>query len=266
MKALEPAGAEMAVLDSIHQQEHLAFIAKLAQPEQVLGSRGGDSPLPLDALNQHRDRGRGNGIPHRLQIVVGDMLETGHRRLEPLLDLVLPCSGNPRQGPAMEGVQGGDDFKPALVMPEFARDLVKALIRLGTAVAEEDFPGSNQRNDVLRQTPLGLVVIEVRDVHQFSGLLDQGVGDRRGRMPKRVHSNASPEVRVTPSCDVPHIRTCPVAQNQIKAAVARNHILLEQTLYRRHIISHDGRRCWNDFFHAMPVKRKTKSLTKPRGV
>ena len=79
----------------------------------------------------------------------------------------------------MEGVDGGKNLEPALVVAELAGELEQALIGFDAAVAEEALAGADEADQRLRQPALRLVVIEIRGMNDFARLLDEGLGNRR---------------------------------------------------------------------------------------
>ena len=127
------------------------------------------------------------------------MPESLHHRLESLLDLLLAGGRDAGQGPAVEGIQRGDDFEPAFVVAELAGQLEQAFVGLGAAVAEEAFAGADQPHQRLGQPPLRLVVIEIGNVNQLPRLLDQRLGDLRVRVAQRRDRDAAAQVQVTPA-------------------------------------------------------------------
>src|SRR5579885_1147628 len=114
------------------------------------------------------------------------MPETRHRRLEAFFNLFLAGGGDGRKRPAMEGIDGGDDFKTALVVAEFAGELEQALVGLDAAVGKETFAGADEVDERLRESPLRSVIIKIGNMDELARLLDQGLGDGRGRMAERA--------------------------------------------------------------------------------
>ena len=130
LEALEAAGAEMPALHAVHEQQQLLFVAQLAQAEQVFRRGGRHAAFALDAFDHDGGRrGRKRGA-HGGQVVVGHLPEARHHRLKALLDLLLAGGGDACQRPAVEGIEGGDDFKAAFVVAELAGELEQALIGL----------------------------------------------------------------------------------------------------------------------------------------
>ena len=109
----------------------------------------------------------------------------------------------------MEGIDRGDDFEPAFVMAEFARQFEQTFVRLRAAVAEENFArGQISFDDRLRQPALRLVVIEIRDVDELLRLLDERLGDLRIRMAERSRPRCRRRDRGS-VCRRHHKHSCP---------------------------------------------------------
>src|SRR5947209_18128669 len=68
-------------------------------------------------------------------------------------------------------------------------------------------------------------------------------------MPQRAHCDAASQVEIAFTGDVVNVTARTMAQNNIEPAIARNHVLLEQVLNRRHIVSNERRWCWNNLVH-----------------
>ena len=196
------------------------------------------------------------------EVVVGHLPEARHHRLEPFLDLLLAGRGDARQRPAVEGVDGGDDFKPAFVVAELAGQLEQALVGLDAAVAEEAFAGADEADQRLRQPALRLVVVEIRGVDDLARLLDQRLGDGRVRVAQRTDRDAAAQIQVTPPGDVVEIAARAVAEHDVEAAIAGHDVLLEQRLHGRHVVAHDRRRRRNNVFHGLRVKRNEEIISR----
>src|SRR6185312_9576518 len=107
---------------------------------------------------------------------------------------------------------GRQDFESSFVMAEFARQLEQTFVRLRAAVAEKYLPRRDEIHDRLRQAPLRLVIIKIRDMHQLARLLNQRFGDRRVRVPERRHRDAAAEIEITLARDTINITARAVAQ------------------------------------------------------
>src|SRR5262249_42919786 len=98
---------------------------------------------------------------------------------------------------------------------------------LHAAVAEEAFAGANQLHQRLRQASLRFVIVEVRTVDQPFRLLGESLCNRRVAVPERTDGNAASEVEVAFAGNVVKIAASPVAQDDVKSAIARDDILLK---------------------------------------
>ena len=167
LEALEFSRAEMAALDAVHEQQQLFLVAQRAQAQQIFRRRGRDAALALDALDQNGGgRGR-NRVARGGQIIVGNVPEARHHRLKAFFDFVLAGGGNARQRAAVKGIDRRENFKTALVMAEFARELEKPFICLRPAVAEKNFAGADAFDQLGGQPALRFGEIKIRDVDQF---------------------------------------------------------------------------------------------------
>ena len=54
----------------------------------------------------------------------------------------------------------------------------------------------------LRQSPLRLLVIEIGNMNDLLGLLNERFSDGRMRMPERADGDAAAQVEITPAIDV----------------------------------------------------------------
>ena len=254
LKTLESAAAEMAALHAVHEQQQLLFVAQLAQAEEVLRGGGHHAAFALDALDHNGGCRRRERGAHGGEIIVRNLAETGHLRLKALLDLLLAGRGYAGERPAVEGVNRCNDFKAAIVVTELAGQLEQALIGLDAAIAEEAFARANEADKRLRQAALRLVIIEIGRVDELARLLDQCLGNGRVPVTQRTDSNAAAQIQVTTAGNVVKIAARSVAEHDVKAAIARHHVLLKQGLHGSHVVAHDGRRRWNNVFHALRVK------------
>ena len=201
----------MAALHAVHEQEQFFLVAQLPQAKQVFRRRGRDAAFALHAFNQNGDRRGRNRVPRRLQVIERNVPETRHRRLETFLHLVLSGGGNAGECPAMKGIGRGQNFKPALVMAEFPRQFVKPFICLRAAVGEKAFARANALDDFSGQPSLRLGEIQIRDVDQLFGLLDERLGDGRMRVAEAIHGDAAAEVEVAFTRDIKDIAALAVA-------------------------------------------------------
>ena len=149
----------------------------------------------------------------------------------------------------MKGVQRGDDFKSPFVVPELSGHFEQPLIGFGAAVAEKNFSRPNQLHQRLSQPALQLGVIQVRNVDQSLRLLDQRFGDFRIAMAETAHRDAAAQVQIAFAAHVVNVTSRSVAEGNIEAPIARHHILLEQSLNGRRIVTDDCGERRDNLFH-----------------
>ena len=203
------------------------FITQMTQTEQVIRSGGRHAPFALDPFDKHGNSRGGKRGSDSLQVVEGHMAKSRHHRFEAFFDFVLTRGGNSRQRPAMKGIDCGNDFKAPFVMTKFTGELEQALIGFGAAIAEEAFTRANKFHQGLGQLSLQRMVVEIGDMNQALGLLDQSFGDGRVRMAQATDRNASAKIQVAFARNVPKITALTVADDQIETAIGRDYVLLE---------------------------------------
>src|SRR5262249_37572577 len=107
--------------------------------------------------------------------------------------------------PAVERIDGRDDFETAFVVAEFPRQLEQAFVSLNAAVAEKYFARPDFANQRLRKFPLRPVIVKIRGMDELARLLNQRFGDGRGRVAERQHGDAAAEVQVALARHVPNL-------------------------------------------------------------
>ena len=195
----QAAGPTHAGLDLVEDQQRARGITELAQPRQVVLVGHVDAALALDRLHQDGGGAIVDRPFHRAQVVVGDVLEPRHERLEAVLVLGLAGGGDGGERPAVERVVGGDDLVPIGGQPllgVLAGELERGLVRLGPGVREEHAVGERVLAQQLGQVDLGGRVIEVRHVQQRGRRLPDGAGHPWVAVAERGHRDAAPEVQV----------------------------------------------------------------------
>src|SRR2546429_8025192 len=105
----EVAGASNACLDLVEDEEVARLVAELAEAGQVAVVGHDDAALALDGLDEHGGRPAVDGALEGLQVVVGDVLEAGGKRLEAVVVLLLGGCRHGGQGPAVEAAVHADD-------------------------------------------------------------------------------------------------------------------------------------------------------------
>src|SRR5260370_496167 len=102
----------------------------------------------------------------------------------------------------MKGIERREDFEPAIVMAELARQLKEAFIGLGAAIAKKALARADETDERLSQPALCLVVIEIGNVDELARLLDQGLGNRRVGMAQRADRNAAAQIQIALASDI----------------------------------------------------------------
>ena len=85
-------------------------------------------------------------------------------RLEPFFHFVLAGGGDARERAAVKGIRRRENFKPALVMAEFARELEQAFVGLRAAIGKKTFARADAPDDFRRQPALRFGEIQVGNV------------------------------------------------------------------------------------------------------
>ena len=218
----------MAGLHFIEEQKDILFVAELSQTEKIFRRRGSNSAFALDRFHQDRRGLRRHRGAHRVEIVEWHLAEAGHHRLETLFDLFLTRRGDARQSAPVKRTVRGDDLVPALVVPEFSRELEQAFVRLRAAVAEKAPARADQPNERFRELGLRLGEIKIRDVQELSRLLEQRIGDFRIGVAQRTDGDAAAEIEVALARHIPDVAPLAVIEREIEARVRRDDICLKK--------------------------------------
>src|SRR5215475_4058570 len=83
-------------------------------------------------------------------------------------------------------------------MPYQTRQLDRSFNRFRPAVGEKCPAQSRELRQPLRQRPLKLVVIEIRNVNHLRRLIANRLYDPRMRMPERIHANPGNKIEILP--------------------------------------------------------------------
>src|SRR5262249_45944603 len=156
-----------AGLDLVEDQQRARLVAELAKPRKIVVVRNVPTALTLDRLHYHRTGAVVDRALHRVQVVVGHVLEAGDERLEAVLVLLLPGGGERAHGAAVERIPRGDDLPPIrghAFLAILARQLDGRLVGLGPGVGEKHAVGERLLAQQLGQADLGGRVIEVRQL------------------------------------------------------------------------------------------------------
>ena len=183
-------------LDLVKDQEQAVLSAEILDPPEVLG---GQRAYPALALQRFTENGAGPVADHPgngLQVTEGGMHKALGERLKALVEFGLAGGGHGRQGPAMERAGQGND----LVAPFPGLDagqLDRRLVGLGPAVGEKDLVGEGMGDQQFGQ--LGL---RPGNMHQFSGLAADRLGDGRMAVTEGADRNPREKIKVLPTVRV----------------------------------------------------------------
>ena len=155
-----------------------------------------------------------------VQIVERNVPEAGHHRLKTFFDFVLAGGGDAGERPAVKGIRRRQNFKPAFVVAEFARELEQAFVRLRAAVGEKAFARADAFDEFGGEPALRLGEIKIRDVDQLFRLLDERLGDGRMRVAEAADGDAAAEIQIAFAGDIKNVAARAVAQDEFKAPVA----------------------------------------------
>ena len=217
----------MSALHTIHEQQQFFLVAQRAQAQQIFRRSGRDAALALHALNQDGNRCGRNRLARGSQIVERHVPEPRGHRFESFFDLVLAGRRNGGQRAPVKGIRRRQDFKPALGVAEFPRDLEQPFVGLRAAVGKKTFTGANPFDQFGGQPALRLGEIQVRHMNQLAGLLDERLGDGRVRVAEATHGDAAAQVEIALARDVKNITARAVTEHEVKAPVARHDVLTE---------------------------------------
>ena len=203
----ELAGASHACLDLVENEEDARLIAELAEAGQVAVVGHDDAALALDGLDEHGGRPAVDGALEGLQVVVGDVLEAGGKRLEAVVVLLLGGRRHRGQRPAVEAAVHADDVAAvasAVLLGPLPGELDGRLVGLRARVREEDPVRERMVAEQGRKLRLLGDMEDVRDVHEGGRLLPQRSHDLGMAMPERGDGDAAREVEVLLAVRVPH--------------------------------------------------------------
>ena len=249
LETLELAGAIMAALNAVHEQQYFFLIAQGAQAQEIFGGGGRHAAFALHAFDHDGGGGGRDGGPGGLEVIERNVPEAGHDRLEAFFHLVLAGRGDAAERPSVKRIDGGKHFKAAFVVTEFARELEETFIRLRAAVGKKTFAGADPFHEFRGQPALRFGEIEIGDVDELLRLLHQRGGDGRVRVAEAAHGDAAAEIQVAAAGHVKQIAARPVAEDEFEATVAGHNVACEQFADGLVLIAHDGRRSRFQFFH-----------------
>ena len=218
----ERARAAHAGLDLVKDQQQAGLVADRTHLFEKIRVRTAHTALSLDRLKQDRRRGRADLGANSAGIVEGHEIKAVQQRIESVLDLFLAGGGQGGHGPAVEGLFHADDpvaLPLAPVLEMLARQLDGRLVGFGAAVAEKDPVGEAMGDQPLGQLQLRHGIEEVGYVPEGLGLLGQGRGDLRMRMPQIADGDAGQKIGIALAGVVPEGAAAAPGQHDRKAFV-----------------------------------------------
>src|SRR5712671_1338872 len=102
-----------------------------------------------------------------------------------------------------------------------ASDLERRFPGFGAAVGQEDAIEAGDTRQTLGDLRGELVVVQVRGVNQFRGLLRYGLQHGRVTIAERIHSNSANEIEILLTLGVVDVYTLAALQKQRNAVVGR---------------------------------------------
>ena len=215
---------------------------KARRPSRYSGVAGVTPPSPCTPSIRMATVAGEMRVARGGQIVERNVPETRRHRLEPFFHLVLAGGGDAGQRAAVKGIRRRQNFKPAFVVAEFPRQLEQAFVGLRAAVGKKAFARADAFDEFSRQPALRFGEIKVGDVDQFPRLLDQRLGDGRMRVAEAAHGNARAEIEIAFAGDIKHITARAVAEDEVKAPVARHDVFAEQFPHGLELVVNERRR------------------------
>jgi len=214
-------------LDLVVDQQQFPLVAQPAHPRQIVFRGQIDSAFPLDRLHQDRAGLLAQRLLKRRKIVEGHVAEAGHQGIESLAELLLAGGGDRGQGPAVKGIEHGENLvtaAPAHRTLVAAHELDGRLVGLGAAVAEKHPGAERQLRDLPRQLRLPRNVIQVGDVQQTAGLLADGLHHARVAVAEVADRQAGDEIQIAPAVRIPQPAPPAPHKGHRKPAVGLHHI------------------------------------------
>ena len=218
----ESAGAAHAALHLVEDEHQARFVCERTQALQELVRRRMDAALALDRLDQ-----QGRGLvadcgTGRIQIIEIHLVEGIHGRLESLEVLGLRARRDGRKRPPVKGVAEGDHAvalgRAAAGLVD-ARELDRALHRLGAGIAEQHTVGEGRGGEPLGEARLRRNVIEVGDVPKLFGLPLQRGDHMRVRMAEAGHADAAAEIQVALAVGRVEVRSLAPLEGEVETAI-----------------------------------------------
>ena len=199
----ERAGAAVAALDLVEDQEGAVLVAGLARGVQQLGLERVDPRLALDRLEQDGGGALAHGGAQGVDVVARHHPEAGHERRERRLLRLLRRG---RQRAHRAPVEAALHHHELAARAALAGELERALDRLGAGVAQEHAAAEREVGEPLGEAHAGLGVEEVAHVHQPPGLVAHRLHHARVAVAELRHRDAREEVEVLVALVVPEPR------------------------------------------------------------
>ena len=228
----ELARAAQAALDFVEDQGDIAFVAQPAQVRQEFHVGGIHAALALDGFDHDR-RGllRRDRRLERLDLVEREVDHAGDHGLEPFVVLGLGRGADRAVGAAVKGVLEGHDLVLGLAArlgrPP-AGEFQGRFDGLRTAVAEEHSGREGVVHEQLRESHVGLGVVQVGDVHQFRGLLRHGADDFGHPVAQGIYRDAPQEIEIPPALEVVDVGSAAPVEHDGGTHVGRRDVLFLQ--------------------------------------
>ena len=229
------AAAAHADLHLVEDQQDVVGIAELAHPAEEGQLAGMHAPFALQGLKQHGGHPGTAGLALRQQtfkcgrVVVGEVAEALHHRLEALVVLGLAGGGDRGQGAAVEAGLGGEDQGPLLradathQLAMLAGQLDGRLIGLSAGIAEEHPVEAAAGRDRLRQLLLFRDPVQIGHVLQPAQLAVEGLAQTRVAVAQGAHGDAGHAVEVAAAVLIPHPHTLSSHQLHREAGIGVHH-------------------------------------------
>ncbi len=153
----ELAGAAVAALDLVENQQEAVLVAQIAQALQALIGDNADAAFTLHRFDQNAGGFRSDGRLDRFVIGKRNLIEALDPGAEAIKIFVLAAGGDGRQGAAVKGALEGDQPKAlgcaghGMIAP---RRLDGAFHGLGAGIGEKHLVGEGRSDKALTQFDL----------------------------------------------------------------------------------------------------------------
>ena len=224
------AGPPHAALDLVEHEQCTALVACSARRAEHLVGHRVDAGLSLDGLDQNRGGALSDCSEQGVGVLAGDGHKPWHERREWLLFRLLRGGG---ERPHRAAVEGAAEHHELPAPAPLARQLDRALDRLGAGVREEHLSAQRPLREPSRKTHCRLRVEEVAHLHQAPRLLAHRVHQRRVAVPDLDNRHAREEIEVFAPLRVPQPRALATDELDWRARVRRHHELALERLQLR---------------------------------